>query len=110
MIIMEKKSGGFVYIITNRKNGVLYIGSTSDLVNRIFEHKHKMIPHSFSAKYNLDKLVYFEWFERLENMVVRERQMKEWKRDWKIQLIERNNPDWRDLYNDLLIQSGFSVN
>ncbi len=107
MASMEK-AGGFVYIMTNRKNGVLYIGSTSDLVGRVYEHKKKMIPKSFTARYNLDKLVYFEWWPRLENMVVRERQMKEWNRNWKIELIEKMNPDWTDLYDALLHANGYS--
>ncbi len=103
-----EKNGGFVYIMTNRKDGVLYIGSTSDLVGRIYEHKKKMIPKSFTARYNLDKLVYFEWWPKLENMVVRERQLKEWNRDWKIRLIEKMNPDWDDLYNAVLNGNGFA--
>ena len=102
-----EKSGGFVYIVTNRKGGTLYIGSTSDLIGRIFEHKNKLIPKSFTAKYNLDKLVYFEWHNSLENMVRRERQLKEWKRAWKVELIEQQNPDWNDLYNKVLQESGY---
>ena len=101
------KTGGYVYITTNKKDGVLYVGSTSDLIGRIFEHKNKIIPRSFTAKYNLDKLVYFEWHNRLENMVARERQIKNWHRNWKIALIEKENPDWKDLYNELLINSGY---
>ena len=102
------KSGGYVYIMTNKPNGTLYIGSTSDLVGRVFEHKNKTNPKSFSARYNLDKLVYFEWYDKLENMVLRERQMKEWKRDWKIEIIEKVNPNWHDLYNQLLIDNGYT--
>ena len=102
-----EKSGGFVYIVTNRKGGTLYIGSTSDLIGRIFEHKNKLIPKSFTAKYNLDKLVYFEWHNSLENMVRRERQLKEWNRAWKIELIEQKNPDWDDLYNCVLTETGY---
>ncbi|MBQ7185594.1 MAG: GIY-YIG nuclease family protein [Alphaproteobacteria bacterium] len=102
------KSGGYVYILSNKKNGVLYIGSTSDLIGRIYEHKNKIIPNSFSAKYNLEKLVYFEWHDTLKDMVLRERQMKEWHRKWKIHAIESMNPDWEDLYNNLLIDNGYS--
>ena len=102
-----EKTGGYVYIITNKPKGTLYIGSTSDLIGRVYEHKNKIIPKSFSARYNLDKLVYFEWHDKLENMVVRERQLKEWHRDWKIQLIESMNPEWCDLYNRLLIDNGY---
>ena len=102
------KSGGYVYIMTNKRNGTLYIGSTSDLIGRVFEHKNKIIPNSFTAKHNLDKLVYFEWHNRLENMVLRERQMKEWNRNWKIRQIICMNPNWDDLYNQLLIDNGYS--
>ena len=102
------KDGGFVYIMTNKRNGTLYIGSTSNLIGRVFEHKHKVYPKSFTAKHSLNKLVYFEWHNSIENMVCRERQMKEWNRNWKIRLIIRQNPDWKDLYNDLLIANGFS--
>jgi len=103
-----EKTGGYVYIMTNKPNGTLYIGSTSDLIGRVFEHKNKANPKSFTARYNLDKLIYFEWYDRLENMVLRERQMKEWKRNWKIKIIETMNPDWHDLYNQLLIDNGYA--
>ena len=106
--LIMSKSGGYVYILSNKKNGVLYIGSTSDLIGRIYEHKNKIIPNSFSAKYNLEKLVYFEWHDTLKDMVLRERQMKEWHRKWKIHAIESMNPDWEDLYNNLLIDNGYS--
>ena len=101
------KSGGWVYILTNKKMGTLYVGSTSDLIGRVWQHKHKAIP-GFTSKYNVDKLVYYEWHNRLDDMVKRERQMKDWHRAWKLRLIIDNNPDWRDLYNDILIQSGYS--
>ena len=102
------KDGGFVYIMTNKRNGTLYIGSTSDLIGRVFEHKHRVYPKSFTAKHRLNKLVYFEWHKSIKNMVYRERQMKEWNRNWKIRLIIQQNPGWKDLYNDLLIGNGFS--
>ena len=87
--------------------GTLYVGSTSDLIGRVWQHKNKAIP-GFTSKYNVDKLVYYEWHNRLDDMVKRERQMKDWHRAWKLRLIIDNNPDWRDLYNDILIQSGYS--
>jgi len=90
-----------VYIITNRPNGVLYIGSTKRLKKRIYQHKNKAHPGTFSARYNLDKLVYFERFEDETEARLRERRMKKWNRDWKIELIEKTNPDWKDLYNEL---------
>jgi putative endonuclease len=90
----------YVYIITNKKDGVLYIGVTSDLVKRIYEHKNGIFD-GFSKKYNLDTLVYFEVYEGVHEAITREKQVKEWNRDWKVKLIEENNPDWNDLYLDL---------
>ena len=88
-----------VYIITNKPQGVLYIGSTTRLKIRIGQHKRKTHPKTFSAKFNLNKLVYFEYLPNKEAMLKRERQMKKWKRDWKIRLIEELNPSWDDLYD-----------
>lgn len=93
--------------MANRKNGALYIGSTSNLVGRIWQHKNNEIP-GYTSKYNIDKLVYFEWHNSLKNMVNRERELKEWKRYWKIKLIEKDNPNWDDLYNNVLNSEGFS--
>ena len=101
------KSGGWVYILTNKKMGTLYVGATSDLVGRIWQHKHKEIP-GFTSKYNVNKLVYYEWHDRLDDMVIRERQIKEWKRSWKLRLIIDTNPDWIDLYTEVLEQFGYS--
>ena len=86
----------YVYIITNKPNGVLYIGFTNDLSRRILEHKRKQTK-GFSSKYNLSKLVYWEEFETSYEAFMRERQMKKWKRIWKIELIEKDNPEWKDL-------------
>ena len=102
------KSGGYVYILTNQKMGTLYIGSTSDLVGRIWQHKHKEIP-GFTSKYNVDKLVYYEWHDSLHEMVLRERQLKEWQRIWKIRLIINKNPNWVDLYPEILHRAGYST-
>ena len=101
------KSGGYVYILTNKPMGTLYIGSTTDLVGRILQHKNKAIP-GFTSKYNIDKLVYYEWHDSLNNMVLRERQLKKWNRNWKYRLIIQKNPDWNDLYNDVLSQNGYA--
>ena len=90
-----------IYIITNRHNTTLYIGVTSNLVQRIYQHKSKLIS-GFSAKYNLNKLVYFEVYEDMENAIVREKRLKVWKREWKNRLINECNPSWKDLYPDLL--------
>ena len=82
--------------------GTLYIGSTSDVYLRVQQHKTKFFHNSFTAKYNLNKLVYYEWYDNLENMVHRERQLKEWKRNWKIKLIIEKNPNWLDLYDEFI--------
>ncbi len=86
----------FVYILASKKDGVLYIGVTNDLERRILEHKHKL-NKGFATKYNADKLVYFEQFSIVEESIQREKQLKKWNRDWKIELIEKENPDWKDL-------------
>ncbi|NNK82019.1 MAG: GIY-YIG nuclease family protein [Flavobacteriaceae bacterium] len=91
----------YIYIITNKPKGVLYIGLTKDLKRRKYQHKNKIHPTTFSARYNLDKLVYFETFKNEEAARLREKRMKKWNRDWKIELIEKNNPKWKDLYNNL---------
>ncbi len=79
----------YVYIITNKPKGVLYIGETNNLKKRIYQHKNKVHPNTFSARYNLDKLVYFEELEIEVKAKLREMQMKKWNRDWKIELIEK---------------------
>ena len=89
-----------IYIITNKKRGTLYIGSTSDIEGRIWEHKNKSFKGSFSDIYNLDKLVYYEELDGPLEMVNRERTLKNWHRDWKISLIEERNPNWLDLSED----------
>lgn len=86
----------WVYIITNRKNGVLYIGMTGNLKQRLQQHKNKNIK-SFSSRYNLNKLVYYELHEYPSLAIKREKQMKKWNRSWKINLIHGFNPDWEDL-------------
>ena len=87
----------YVYIITNKPSGTLYIGSTSDLEGRIWEHKNKEFKYSFSDTYNLYKLVYYEECDNSSEMVSRERNLKDWHRSWKIELIEKDNPKWKDL-------------
>jgi len=90
-----------VYMMSNRKDGVLYIGVTSDLVTRGYEHKNKLTG-GFTSRYNLFNLVYFEMHDSMESAILRESQMKAWKRAWKIELIEANNPQWNDLYPTIL--------
>ena len=91
----------YVYILASKKNGTLYIGVTSNLAKRIYEHKHKLIG-GFTKKYNVDRLVYYETTEYVESAILREKQMKKWKRQWKIELIEKKNPNWKDLYYDII--------
>ncbi len=90
----------FIYILTNKRNGTLYVGLTTNLIKRMDEHKGE-VADSFSKKYGLKSLVYYEIHEDIEAAAHRERLLKKWKRDWKIELIEKGNPDWRDLYEDV---------
>ncbi len=90
-----------VYILTNKKNGTLYIGVTSNLIRRIFEHKNDLV-EGFTKKYQLHSLVYFEVIDSADAAIMREKRLKKWKRAWKISLIEKVNPAWRDLYDDLI--------
>jgi len=90
----------YVYILTNKTNRVLYIGITNNLVRRVWEHKEKLVP-GFTAKYNVTKLVYYEVFNSPEEAIAREKQLKGWLRRKKIELINRFNPEWRDLYYEI---------
>ena len=90
----------YVYILTNKYNKVLYIGITSDLLKRVFEHKQKYV-EGFTKKYNVDKLVYYEIFEDVDLAIAREKYLKSKRRQIKIELIEKSNPQWNDLYVSL---------
>jgi putative endonuclease len=90
----------YVYILASKKDGVLYIGVTNNLLARIDQHKNHTNP-GFTNKYFVGKLVYFEETENVESAIHREKQLKKWNRDWKIALIEKENPDWEDLYSNL---------
>ena len=90
----------YVYILASKQNGTLYIGVTGNLPQRIFEHKQHLTP-GFTSKYNVDKLVYFERFEDINEAIAHEKRLKYWHRNWKKDLIEKYNPTWRDLYEDL---------
>jgi putative endonuclease len=87
----------YVYILASRIGGTIYIGSTSDLVRRVFEHRAKVVP-GFTKRYDVHRLVYFELCDDLRQAIVRERQLKKWNRAWKVRLIEEKNPNWDDLY------------
>jgi putative endonuclease len=99
---MEKNF--YVYILASRRNGTLYIGVTSNLIKRIWEHKNKLA-EGFTEQYDVNKLVYYEHFLDIENAINREKRLKKYNRKWKTDLIEKANPDWKDLYRDLI--SGF---
>jgi len=90
-----------VYLLASKKNGTLYIGVTSNLLKRAWEHKHNVI-EGFTRKYTVHFLVWFEQHATMETAIQREKNIKNWKRAWKIRVIESTNPQWRDLYNDLL--------
>ncbi len=87
----------YIYILASKKNGTLYIGVTNDISRRVWEHKEK-ITKGFTQKYKIDKLVYCETYNEINDAITRESQLKNWKRDWKIKLIESANPNWDDLY------------
>jgi putative endonuclease len=97
----------FVYIMASAPYGTLYTGHTDDLARRVYEHRNKL-RRGFASKYGIDKLVWFETFEERENAFRRERQIKEWRRKWKIELIEAENPAWRDLGEELNNLLGFA--
>ena len=95
---MEKES--YVYILASKRNGTLYIGVTSDLIKRVWEHKNKLIP-GFTAKYGISKLVYYEQHNAIMEAIRREKALKKWLRKWKLALIEADNPNWIDLYDSI---------
>lgn len=95
---------GFIYIITNKNNTTLYVGITSNLPERIKEHKEKRYENSFSSRYNLSKLVYWEAFQEIGDGIGREKQIKGGSRQNKLNLINQLNPDWKDLYEDVKVE------
>ena len=92
---------GYLYILSNKPNGTLYVGVTSDLIKRIYEHKNEITP-GFSTRYNVKNLVYYEIFDFIEDAIAREKQLKAGSRAKKIMLIESMNPNWKDLYEEIL--------
>jgi putative endonuclease len=90
----------FVYILASQRNGTLYVGVTNNLARRMFEHKGKFVP-GFTRRYGVDKLVYYEEFSSIQEARVREYTLKRWHRAWKLELIEKMNPEWRDLSAEL---------
>ena len=89
-----------VYILASQPNGTLYVGVTSDLVQRIWEHKLEQAD-GFTKEHHVHMLVYYEYHDDMDSAIQREKQMKRWKRDWKVRLIEKNNPEWNDLYETI---------
>jgi putative endonuclease len=96
---MEKQP--CVYLLANKRNGTLYTGVTSNLVKRIWEHKSHLV-EGFTKKYNVTLLVWYELHESMESAIHKEKQIKNWKRSWKIKEIEKSNPEWNDLYNEII--------
>jgi putative endonuclease len=92
----------FIYILANKRNGTLYTGVTNDLLRRVYEHKNDFV-EGFTKKYGIHSLVYFEQCGDFNAALQREKQIKEWKREWKLALIEKVNPLWRDLYDEMLL-------
>jgi putative endonuclease len=91
----------YVYLLASKKNGTLYLGVTNDLLRRVYEHKNNLVD-GFTKKYHVHNLVYFEACENVHSAIQREKQIKKWNRQWKIDLIVKNNPDWMDLYPGII--------
>lgn len=91
----------YVYILASKKNGTLYLGVTNDIAKRVYEHKNNLVD-GFTKKYSVHCLVYFEVCEDVRVAIQREKNIKKWRRRWKIELIEKNNPNWRDLYFEVI--------
>ena len=92
--------GGWVYITTNRPDATLYIGVTSDLARRVWEHRNDVL-EGFTKRYGLKRLVYCERHEDIQSAILREKALKTWRRAWKVRLIEQHNPNWDDLYPEI---------
>ena len=91
----------YVYITASKKNGTIYIGKANDLINRVGQHRQHAVA-GFTDRYDVTRLVHYEVLDSMEAALARERQLKAWKRQWKLELIEKNNPDWRDLWEDIV--------
>ena len=91
----------YVYILASKRNGTLYVGVTSDLIKRIYEHRQNLV-EGFTNKYNVHELVYYEVHSDIEAAILREKQIKKWNRRWKLRLIEEMNSEWRDLYQEIV--------
>jgi len=98
---MIKNYNYFIYILASKRNGTLYIGVTNDLLKRTFQHSLMENKKSFTAMYNVNRLVYYEHYQYIQDAIDREKQLKKWNRDWKIKLIEKENPTWRNLFLEM---------
>jgi putative endonuclease len=98
---MKDKKYYYVYIMASKPNGTLYIGMSDNLIRRVLEHKQGLIP-GFTKTYGVKMLVYYEQTELVLSAIAREKQLKKWKREWKIRLIQSMNPEWKDLYDELV--------
>ena len=92
----------YVYILSSKRNGTLYTGITSDILKRVYEHKHGLV-EGYTKKYKVHYLVWYEIHQSVESAITREKQIKKWKRNWKLQLIEKENPEWMDLYQRISV-------
>ena len=91
----------FVYIMASQRHGTLYVGVTNNLIRRVYEHREKITP-GFTSKYNVNRLVWFDQTDSIEAAIQHEKRLKHWQRAWKIEMIEKANPEWEDLYSSLL--------
>jgi putative endonuclease len=91
----------YVYILASHRNGTLYTGVTNDLIKRVWQHKNDLLK-GFTKKYQVHNLVYFEETSDVESAIAREKQLKKWRRRWKLELIEKKNPDWKDFYKEIV--------
>ena len=96
-ITTNARDGYYVYLLASKKHGTLYLGVTNNIVRRVYEHRTKAVP-GFTKRYGVDKLVWFEIYDDALTAIAREKELKKWRRDWKIRLIEEQNPGWEDLY------------
>src|SRR3954471_8438400 len=97
---MSRDHRYYVYVLASERNGTLYIGVTNNIVRRVYEHQEGLV-EGFTQKYEVKQLVYFEEFSDVEFAIQREKRLKKWNRDWKLRLIEKSNPDWKDLYPEI---------
>ncbi|RJR17225.1 MAG: GIY-YIG nuclease family protein [Nitrospiraceae bacterium] len=96
----------FVYLMCSKRNGTLYTGVTSDLIKRVYQHRNNLV-EGFTQKYDVHRSVWYEMHETAEAVITKEKQLKAWRRQWKLRLIEEDNPEWTDLYDIIIEKTGF---